>query len=106
MNPIRQGRWQVHSLEVNSKPACENDEFRTLETTPDGIRIEPAGIEFTFQQVAARSAVLESRSQVFYADFSIRGDQLTLNLTRPSFQEKVCLKATLVTAAQPLLESA
>lgn len=99
MNPIKKGVWQVYSVEVNSKPAGETDQFCTLITTEDAFRLEPAGVQFTIQQSTARSAVLESRSQIFFADFAARGDQLSLNLSRPSLSEKISLKATFSSSA-------
>ena len=94
MNPIKAGHWRIQSVEVNSQPASDNNGFVSLISTPDEIRVEPAGITFDVQQATARSAVLQSRSQVFYADFFTRGEQLILNLSRPSFSEKVSFKAT------------
>ncbi len=94
MNPIRQGTWQIHSVEVNAQPAIESDGFRILISSADEIKIEPIGIAFTVNQATARSAVLESQSQIFFADFFVRGNQLSLNLTRPSFSERISFQAT------------
>ncbi len=94
MNPIKAGHWRIQSVEVNSQLASENNGFVSLISTPEAIRVEPAGISFNVQQATSKSAVLESRSQVFYADFCTCGEQLTLNLSRPSFDEKVSFKAT------------
>ena len=99
MNPIKTGEWRVRLVEVNSRPAGETEKFQTLITTADEIRLEPAGIKFSIQQSTARSAVLESRSQIFFADFSSRGDRLLLNLTRPAFSEKISLLAEYVGSA-------
>ena len=102
MNPLKAGSWRIHSVEVNSQPASENQGFESLIATEDEIRLEPAGIAFRVQQATARSAVLESRSQIFFADFFTSGEQLTLNLSRPAFSERVSLKAVYEPAMVPL----
>ncbi|MGI9516794.1 MAG: hypothetical protein ACR2NP_07115 [Pirellulaceae bacterium] len=94
MSLVKSGEWRIRCVEVNSTPASDDGGFQVLVTTPTEIRLEPAGITFVIQQATARSAVLESRSQIFFADFLVRGDQLTLHLTRPAFQEKITLIAT------------
>ena len=93
MNSIQPGVWRVHTVEVNSKPAGDTQQFAQLISTPKLLRLEPAGITFKFQQARERSAVLESRSQIFFADFSTRGERLTINLSRPEFSEKITLVA-------------
>ena len=98
MNPIKCGHWRIASIEVNSQPTHGSEDFHSLVSTADELRLEPAGISFRIQQATSRSAVLESRSQVFFADFFIRGQQLTLNLSRPAFKETISLKAVYETA--------
>jgi hypothetical protein len=94
MNPLKPGIWRIDSVEVNSKAASDCETFRQLLMSEREIRLEPAGITFYFQQATARSAILESRSQIFFADFTTRGQRLTLVLSRPAFSETVSLQAT------------
>ena len=93
MNPIKPGMWRVQLVEVNSKPAGETEDFGLLISTPEALRLDPAGIVFRFQQATERTAVLESRSQVFFAEFHTRGDRLTINMSRPAFAEKITIVA-------------
>ena len=97
MNPIKTGTWRVQLVEVNSKPAGETEEFSLLISTAQTLRLDPAGIVFQFQQATERSAILESRSQIFFADFTTRGNRLTIKLSRPAFAEKIAIIAELET---------
>jgi hypothetical protein len=95
MNPILSGQWMIRSVSVNSCPASSESGFQRLISEGEVLRIEPAGITLNVSQATARSAVLVSRSQVFYADFFTQGDQLTLKLSRPQFDEIVSITAIL-----------
>jgi hypothetical protein len=95
MTGIQRGSWTIKSVQVNSAPVLNAEGFRQLVIKDKAVAIEPAGIEFSVEQSTSRTAVLESRSQVFFADFISRDGQLTLNLSRPSFDEKICLSAQL-----------
>jgi hypothetical protein len=95
MTGIQRGSWTIKSVQVNSRPVPNADGFNQLVIRDKAVAIEPAGIEFSVEQSTARTAILESRSQVFYADFCSRNGELTLNLTRPSFDEKISLNARL-----------
>jgi len=90
------GNWNIDSVEVNTEPASQDNGFDRLIVERDRIAIEPAGIEFSINQATSKSAILESRSQVFFAEFSQSDDQLTLNLSRPAFRETVRLNATMI----------
>ena len=95
MTGIRKGSWQIDSVQVNSETVMENEGFQRLIVSNNQVAIEPAGIQFSVAQSTARSAVFESRSQVFFADYYMKDGQLTLNLSRPAFDEKVRLNAKL-----------
>ena len=95
MFSIVPGQWMIRSVFVNSQPTSEENGFQTLISADGVLRIEPAGILLRINQATDRSAVLESRSQVFFADFFTRGDELTLNLSRPQFSETVSITAIL-----------
>ena len=90
---VSPGQWKIRSVTVNSEPALEDNGFHELYFDEKVLRIEPAGISLNVNQATARSAVLESRSQVFYADFSTRGDELIVRLSRPQFDETVFITA-------------
>ncbi len=93
MIPIRKGLWNISRVSVNSKDEASNDNFRQLWVTENKVRIEPAGIDFSVNQSTSKSAVLESRSQIFFADFYEQGERLTLTLSRPAFAETVSFDA-------------
>ena len=89
------GYWTINSVQVNSEPVMDQDGFEKLVVSNNQISIEPAGIEFSVNQATSRSAILESRSQVFFAEYSRNDGTLTLNLSRPAFRETIRLNASL-----------
>ena len=90
------GTWAIHSVQVDAEPVLNDEGFEQLLVTPSQIVIEPAGIEFSVSQATSRSAILESRSQVYFAEYFKTSDgQLTLELSRPAFNEKVRLNASM-----------
>jgi hypothetical protein len=93
MTGIQRGSWTIQSVLVNSSPVSDADGFRQLVIKDKALAIEPAGIEFSVAQSTTRTAVLESRSQVFFADFCSSNGELTLKLTRPAFNEQISLNA-------------
>lgn len=95
MISVVSGQWMIRSVTVNSLEASIESGFQQLIFNENLLRIEPAGISLKVNQSTARSAVLESRSQVFFADYSTKGDVLYLKLTRPMFSETVSITAIL-----------
>lgn len=95
MISVSPGSWAIQSVTVNSQPASPQSGFDRLIVDGQELRIEPVGIAMNISQSTARSAVLVSRSQVFYADYSLRGDTLLIKLSRPQFAETVSITATL-----------
>ncbi len=87
------GAWAIKTVQVDKESVSNHEGFERLFVTQDRIAIEPAGIEFSVNQSTSRSAVLESRSQIFFAEYFTRNGELTLELTRPSFNEKIRLNA-------------
>lgn len=88
------GAWRIESVQVDAEPVVEEG-FDQLVVSSNQISIEPAGIEFSVNQSTWRSAVLESRSELFFAEFSKRDDKLTFELSRPAFNEKIRLFASM-----------
>ena len=89
------GNWTIHSVFVNSEQVTDQDGFEKLVVSNNHISIEPAGIEFSVNQATSRSAILESRSQVFFAEYFKNDGQLTLDLSRPAFRETIRVSASL-----------
>ena len=88
------GAWRIRSVQVDADEVVD-DGFEQLFVSSDRIAIEPAGIELSVNQATARSAVLESRSQIYFAEYFTRDGELTLELSRPAFREKIRLNAQL-----------
>lgn len=95
MTGVARGNWKIRSVSVNSEPVLNAEGFRQLVVSDHQVEIQPAGIEFSIAQSTPRTAILESRSQLFFADFFEKNGELTLNLTRPAFAEKISLCACL-----------
>ena len=87
------GAWTIDSVQVNSETVLNKDGFEKLIVSSNQLMIEPAGIEFSVNQSTARSAILESRSQVFFAEYAECNGHLTLSLSRPAFRETIRLSA-------------
>ena len=87
------GAWAITKVRVDTEPVNDREGFERLVVTPNRIAIEPAGIEFSVNQSTSRSAVLESRSQIFFAEYFTRDGELTFELSRPAFNEKARLSA-------------
>ena len=93
MIPIRKGTWSIRRVAVNVEDVTADEGFQQLVVAENNVSIEPAGINFSVNQATSKSAVLESRSQIFFADFFERGERLRVTLSRPAFAEKVTLEA-------------
>lgn len=90
------GTWAINSVQVDTEPVINDEGFQQLLVTPNQIVIEPAGIAFSVSQSTSKSAILESRSQVFFAEYFKSDGELTLELSRPAFNEKVRLNASMI----------
>ena len=88
------GAWRISSVRVDSQEVVDPD-FDVLFVSGDRIAIEPAGIELSVNQSTSHSAILQSRSDVYFAEFSRRENQLTLEFSRPAFRQKIRLNAQL-----------
>ena len=86
------GAWTIRSVQVDKEPVLDEG-FERLVVSPGQIAIEPAGIEFNVSQATHRSAILESQSQLYFAEYSKVDDELTVEFSRPMFNEKVRLNA-------------
>ena len=98
MRVFSNGNWDVKSILINEETVMNNEGFQTLKITDDEFEILPIGFRFRIRQSTSKTAVLESRGQVFYANFSLDRTVLTIELARPKFKETIRLEAELVTA--------
>lgn len=94
MIPIKKGSWMIQRVSVNAESVSSDHGFRELVVSEKEVRIEPAGICFSVNQATSKSAVLESRSQVFFADFFENGEQLRMTMSRPMLAETILLEAS------------
>ncbi len=90
-----EGSWTIDSVQVNSETVQNNEGFEKLIVSKNRLAIEPAGIEFNVNQATSKSAILESRSQVFFAEYQEHDGKLILSLSRPAFRETIRLNAVL-----------
>ena len=90
---IPKGTWRIASMSVNSDKNVLDDGYQHLVVSDRALRIEPIGIQFSVNQSTPKSAVLESRSQLFYADYFQVQDRLTIKLSRPAFAETIVLES-------------
>ena len=88
------GAWTIEKVQVDAEEVLDEG-FDRLVVSDNRIAIEPAGIELAVSQSTSRSAILESRSEVYFAEFSRRNDELTFEFSRPAFREKIRLNARL-----------
>jgi hypothetical protein len=94
MSAFRQGEWAILSVEVDTDKVLDQEQYQRLEIDGDQLTIQPSGMKFKVQQSTSRSAVLESRGQVFFADFVAQEqDQMCLELSRPQFSERIRINA-------------
>lgn len=91
MNGVN-GAWTIKSVQVDAEEVVDEG-FNQLVVSADQIAIEPAGIELAVNQSTARSAILESRSEVYFAEYFKSENELTLIFTRPAFRQKIRLSA-------------
>jgi len=96
MSALRAGKWQIQAVLVNDQTVLNNDGFRHLEITTSEFVVQPIGFRFAIQQSTPRSAVLESRGQIYFADFSLQGDAIDLKLSRPNFAETIRIEAEFI----------
>ena len=101
MSVLRPGQWQIQSVLVNDQTVLNNEGFLRLDITPTELAIEPIGFRFRIEQSTAKSAVLESRGRVFFADFVIKDDEIDLKLTRPELTETIRIGAEFMEASVP-----
>ena len=92
------GEWRIKGVLINQETVLNNEGFQFLQIQDDDLVILPADIHFQVKQSRPSSAVLESRGQVYFAEFAAVGKRFALELSRPKFREKIQIEAELVTA--------
>jgi len=96
MCALQAGNWQIQSVLLNEKTVLNNEGFLRLEITPTELLIQPIGFRFQIQQTTSRSAILESRGQVYFVDYVYEGNTVELKLTRPELSERIQIEAELI----------
>ncbi len=87
--PVRSGVWAITSVLINDQTVLNNEGFQRLEVDENHVAIEPVGLRLDVAQSTSRSAVLESGSEIYFADFSFSAEKFELILKRPQFNESV-----------------
>ena len=96
MGGVPKGEWEIVSILVNRETVLNDDGFRSVEIADDELIIQPSGMSFKVKQSTSENAVLESRGQVFYADFSFSQGMMIVELTRPKLKESVRIEAVFI----------
>ena len=93
MDVLQHGAWEIKSVTLNNAPVHPDDGYMQLIVSQDQLRIEPLGIELKICQATPRSMMLESNSQIFWADINQSKDRLQLKIERQMFRETILLEA-------------
>ena len=93
MDVLQHGAWEIKSVTLNNAPVHPDDGYMHLIVSQDQLRIEPLGIELKICQATPRSMMLESNSQIFWADINQSKDRLQLKIERQMFRETILLEA-------------
>ena len=96
MSSFPHGEWRIDGVLINQETVMNDEGFRFLQIADEDLAIQPAGLTFAVKQSTQSSAVLESRGQVFFAEFKVNADRMTIELTRPKFKETIQIEAELV----------
>ena len=98
MSFIPEGDWAIECVLINQVTVMNNEGMRAVEVKDDAWVIQPAGQRFRICQSTAKSAVLESNGEVFYADYEVDGNKLLVDLSRRNIKEVVSFEAVAITA--------
>lgn len=103
MNSIPNGNWDIECVLINNRTVLNDDAIRCLEIYDDEWVIQPAKQRFRVRQTSTKSnglmsAVLESKGDVYFADFKVKGSNLTLSMSRPNIKEVITFEAIAITA--------
>lgn len=85
--------WVINYLEVNSQPAIAN-EFRRLRMTNSELRIDPAGIVLSIQQLTDRGMELQCGSESYLCTIAQRGNELVVKIQRSTGADNIMIVAT------------
>ena len=103
MSSIPKGFWDIESVIINNRTVLNDDSIRCLEIHDDEWVIQPARQRFRVRQTSTksnglRSAVLESKGEVYFADFKVSGSNLVLTMSRQNVKEVVTFECVAITA--------
>ncbi len=96
MCTLRAGNWQIQSVLLNEQTVLNNEGFLRLEITPTELLIQPIGFRFKIQFSTPRTAILESRGEVYFVDYVHKGNTVELKLTRPELSDWIQIGAELI----------
>ncbi|MDG1874068.1 MAG: hypothetical protein P8J27_09155 [Mariniblastus sp.] len=101
MSSIPVGNWDIECVLVNQTTVMNNDGIRALEILEDEWVIQPAGQRFRIRQAMKQSsglnsAVLESGGEVYFVEFSVEGNSMSLAMSRPHIKETIHIEAVAI----------
>ncbi len=98
MNSVPFGGWEIDSVLIDARTVMNNDGIRSLRVSDKEWVLQPLGQKFDVIQVTPKKVTLNSNGEIYFADYSIDGTRLALELTRPDRCEKVSIEAHAITA--------
>lgn len=85
MKNIRNGRWKIESVIINSSTVMNYEGFEYFEVNDEHSRIQPIGISFVEIESDELGAVLKSGDTTYFIATEVNGDELTMQMSRPNY---------------------
>ena len=101
MSVFREGTWHIETVLVNKETVMNNEGFTGLEVSDNEIVIQPVGMRFKVEQETMHSAIMESRGQVYFADWTVDNTAIELVISRPDVKDTITFSAKRVEAPVP-----
>ena len=98
MISIPHGGWAIQSVLINGTTVMNNEGIRAIEVLEGEWVLKPSGQPFQVIQLNSTSAILRSNGETYYADFEVKGNNLSLHLSRADFNEKISFLAESISA--------
>lgn len=98
MSPIPNGDWSIDCVLINETTVMNNDSIRALEINQHQWVLQPSGQRFKVLHMTSNSAVLESQGETYHANFEVRANRLSLQMSRANIKEMLRIEAEAITA--------
>lgn len=102
MKNVRNGRWKIESVIINSSTVMNYEGFEYLEVSGRDVSLQPVGINFVVQATTDSGAILVSGDTTYFIDSEVNGEQLKMQMLRPDCKDVFEITAMLETAPVPV----